>query len=48
MCCDWCREVVGEYDYPDVSDDVYKRHRYCRCTVEYKAGNGRAQDVWGG
>ena len=45
-CCDWCRQVVGEYDYPDVPDDVYKRHRYCRCTVEYIPGNGKVQDVW--
>ena len=45
-CCDWCREVVGEYEYPDVPDNVYKRHRYCRCTVEYKPGDGGAQDVW--
>ena len=45
-CCDWCRQVVGEYDYPDVPDDIYKRHRYCRCTVEYLPGNGKAQDVW--
>ena len=45
-CCDWCRQVVGEYDYPDVPDDVYKRHRYCRCTVEYLPGNSKAQDVW--
>ena len=45
-CCDWCRQVVGEYDYPDVPDDVYKRHRYCRCTVEYLPGNGKVQDVW--
>ena len=38
-CCDWCRKLVGEYDYPDVPDDVYKRHRYCRCTVEYVKGS---------
>lgn len=38
-CCDWCREVVGEYEYPDVPDNVYKRHRYCRCTVEYVKGS---------
>lgn len=46
-CCDWCKEVVGSYDYPDdVPEDVYKRHRYCRCTVEYFPGNGKKQDVW--
>lgn len=44
-CCDWCRQVVGEYEYPDVPDDVYKRHRYCRCTVEYVTGS-KVQNVW--
>lgn len=37
-CCDWCKEVVGSYEYPDVPVGVYKRHRYCRCTVAYEAG----------
>lgn len=37
-CCDWCKEVVGSYEYPDVPEGVYKRHRYCRCTVAYEAG----------
>ncbi len=45
-CCDWCKEVVGVYVYPDVPEDVYKRHRYCRCTVDYLPGNGKKQDVW--
>lgn len=46
-CCDWCKEVVGSYSYPDeVPKDVYKRHRYCRCTVEYFPGDGKKQDVW--
>ncbi|MDO5015278.1 MAG: hypothetical protein Q4E28_04935 [Clostridia bacterium] len=45
-CCDWCKDVVGKYNYPDVPEDVYKRHRYCRCTVEYLPGNGKKRDVW--
>lgn len=44
-CCDWCEEVAGEYEYPDVPKDVYRRHRFCRCTVEYDPGNGRIQNV---
>lgn len=44
-CCDWCRQVVGEYEYPDLPDDIYKRHRYCRCTVEYDPGTGKRQNV---
>lgn len=45
-CCDWCRKVAGDYQYPDVPKDVYRRHRYCRCTVEYDPGDSRKQDVW--
>ncbi|WBW49558.1 hypothetical protein O6R05_06060 [Peptoniphilus equinus] len=45
-CCDWCKEVVGTYEYPDeVPDNVYKRHRFCRCTVECNPGDGRLQNV---
>lgn len=40
-CCDWCREVAGTYHSPNIPDDVYRRHRYCRCTVEYDPGNGK-------
>ena len=45
-CCDWCRQVAGDYEYPSVPKDVYRRHRYCRCTVEYDPGNNKKQDVW--
>jgi len=44
-CCDWCKEVVGVYTYPDVPDGVYKRHRYCKCRVIFEPGDGRRQDV---
>lgn len=37
-CCDWCRSLIGIYDYPDVPQDVYRRHDYCRCKVEFVAG----------
>ena len=40
-CCDWCREVAGVYHSPNIPDDVYRRHRYCRCTVEYDPGDGK-------
>lgn len=40
-CCDWCKQVAGSYEYPDVPEDVYRRHRYCRCTVEYDPGDGK-------
>lgn len=44
-CCDWCRHLVGEYEYPDVPDDIYRRHENCRCTVEYDPGDGTRQNV---
>ena len=44
-CCEWCSQLSGEYDYPDVPDDVYRRHERCRCTVEYDPGDGRRQDT---
>ena len=45
-CCDWCKEVAGDYDYPLVPKNVYRRHQYCRCTVDYIPGDGNKQDVW--
>ncbi|HFI0113187.1 TPA: hypothetical protein ACGO7C_000279 [Streptococcus suis] len=44
-CCDWCREVVGTYQYPRVPKDVYRRHQRCRCTVDYDPKNGKKQNV---
>ena len=36
-CCDWCKQQVGMYIYPNVPEDVYRRHQRCKCTVEYIA-----------
>lgn len=45
-CCEWCSNLAGTYNYPDVPEDVYKRHNNCRCTVEYYPGKGkRLQNV---
>lgn len=44
-CCEWCSRLAGEYDYPDVPDDIYRRHENCRCIVEYDPGDGRRQNV---
>lgn len=41
-CCEWCSQLAGEYEYPNVPDDVYRRHERCRCTVDYDLdGNGK-------
>lgn len=45
-CCEWCRALAGEYSYPDVPDDIYRRHENCRCTVVYTPKKGVYQDVW--
>lgn len=44
--CDWCKEMAGEYKYPNVPNGVYARHDRCRCTVEYDPGDARKQNVW--
>lgn len=44
-CCDWCEEIAGVYEYPYVPEDVYRRHRFCRCTVDYYPGDGKRQNV---
>ena len=45
-CCEWCKSIVGEYNYPDVPEEVYQRHDRCKCIVEYYPGNGKKQDVY--
>ena len=45
-CCEWCQEVQGNYKYPRVPKDVYRRHQHCRCIVDYDPKNGKVQDVW--
>lgn len=44
--CKWCQEVAGTYTYPDVPNDVYRRHERCRCTVEYVPVKSSRQNVW--
>lgn len=45
--CAWCRSLEGTYEYPDVPEEVYHRHRDCFCTVTYTpAGEKVSQDVW--
>lgn len=44
-CCDWCKEIEGTYEYADAPYNIYQRHRYCRCRVEFYPGDGRMQDA---
>lgn len=49
-CCDWCDRLAGTYDYKDVKNtgnDVFRRHRHCRCKTVYDPADGKkVQDVW--
>ncbi len=49
-CCAWCDRLAGTYDYKDVKktgNDVFRRHRHCRCKVIYDPATGkRVKDVW--
>lgn len=47
-CCEWCSNLAGTYDYEDVRDkgnEVFQRHKYCRCLVEYDPGGGKRQNA---
>lgn len=43
-CCKWCNQLDGVYNYSEAPDDIYRRHEYCRCTVELDVG--KKQNVW--
>lgn len=45
-CCEWCQEVQGNYKYPRVPKNVYRRHQHCRCIVDYDPKSGKTQNVW--
>ena len=49
-CCDWCDSLAGTYDYKNVKNtgnDVFRRHRHCRCKVIYDPADGKkVKDVW--
>lgn len=47
-CCKWCKVIAGVHDYESVKgtgNNVFRRHRFCRCTVEYSPGDNRRQNV---
>lgn len=42
--CNWCKSLVGEYDYDEVSNqgnDVFRRHDNCRCVVTFEHKKGK-------
>lgn len=47
-CCKWCQSLEGTYRYEDVSDsgnDVWRRHKNCKCLIVYAPRKGKAVDV---
>jgi hypothetical protein len=46
-CCDWCEEVAGSYEFSDAPDDVFRRHEYCRCMIDYDPGYGKRARLTG-
>lgn len=47
-CCEWCSRLAGVYHYLEAPKDVYRRHDYCRCVVEYDPGDGKIETVHSG
>ena len=47
-CCKWCDNLAGVYEYEEVSDtgnDVFRRHKHCKCLVEYEGSDGKRTNV---
>lgn len=38
--CKWCLSLQGIYNYPNVPNDVWKRHVDCDCLVTHLSDNG--------
>ena len=45
--CKWCQDVAGEYVYPNVPADVWRRHERCNCIIKYTAATGREDRLRG-
>ncbi|MBQ9031857.1 MAG: hypothetical protein IJ106_10455 [Parasporobacterium sp.] len=46
VCCAWCQDLVGTYDYDNRPADIYARHKNCTCVVTTKTERGTYQDAW--
>lgn len=49
-CCDWCSDVAGRYPYTAQPRDLWRRHRFCRCVMDYQPSKqvSRAALIGGG
>ncbi|HFU4055723.1 TPA: hypothetical protein ACGO6G_001787 [Streptococcus suis] len=45
-CCEWCDSLVGNYIYHEEPKNFYRRHRRCRCIIDYHPKNGKRQNSW--
>lgn len=43
--CEWCQNLTGIYEYTKHPDDIFKRHKFCRCLVEYQEPNSKKVNV---
>lgn len=43
-CCSWCAALVGRYVYPDVPADIWARHKFCNCTIDYTNSKTGSRD----
>ena len=41
--CEWCQEVAGEFTYPDVPEDTWRRHTKCGCIIDYTPQKGKTK-----
>lgn len=46
--CAYCDGLVysGDYEGPGMPDEIFHRHRDCRCILAYDPGNGKKEDHW--
>lgn len=44
-CCEWCQNLAGVYEYTKHPEDIFKRHKFCRCLVEYQEPNFKKVNV---
>lgn len=43
-CCEWCSNLVGKYEEPNIPKDVWRRHKRCSCEITYVNEKTGARD----